>query len=107
MKKLPKSLIQKLISLVLLFCIGQVAYARDYAVEIIVFERIDRIAEDEEMWDFSPERVAEKLQHLQELTSTAVDYETEDSLSNLEIVRQNLVTAGYRILHAPRRAYSA
>ncbi len=89
------------------------AYARDYAVEFIVFERLTDANEAGEVWNFSAERIARKLQKTHNLADKAIDYatlpdlDTPDSrytilskLDNLAAISRHLVAAGYRILHS-------
>ncbi len=98
---------------VLLLGLGHAAYARDYAVELIIFERSDASNESGEVWNVSSKRIAGKLQNMRDLAANAIDYptlpelDTADShyktipvLGNLAAIRSNLVTAGYRILYA-------
>jgi len=85
-----------------LLCMGQASYARDYDVEVIIFERLNSDNEAEEVWDFSAERMAGKLQRMQVIAENAVQFETEPSLVHLEPVRQNLIEAGYRILQSEK-----
>ncbi|WP_424946848.1 CsiV family protein [Candidatus Spongiihabitans sp.] len=85
---------------ILLLGLGQVVYARDYAVELIVFERLDAADASAEIWDFSSQRIAGKLQKMQRLSTKAIDYETNPALINLAAIRNNLAAAGYGILHS-------
>ncbi len=89
---------------ILLPGLGQVVYARDYAVELIVFERLeaanDADNDADEIWDFSSQRVTGKLQKMQRLATKAIDYETSPALINLADIRNNLAAAGYGILHS-------
>lgn len=96
----------KIVLGMLLLVLGNVVYARDYAVELIVFERNDAVSTAdnavEEIWNFSSERTAGKLQKMQSLIAKAIAYETSSTLSNLANVRNNLLAAGYGILHSAR-----
>ncbi len=87
---------------ILLLGLGHVVYARDYTVELIVFERLDTANDADEIWDFSSDRIAGKLQKIQSLTSKAIDYKTSSTLIRLATIRNNLVAAGYGILHSAR-----
>lgn len=97
--------------MLLLACV-HAAYARDYAVELIVFERSDASNEAEEVWNFSSEHIADKLRKMHDLTAKSIDYktlpelddtdtryQTMPALDNLATISNNLVAAGYRILH--------
>lgn len=88
---------------ILLLGLGNVTHARDYAVELIVFERLDTTSganDAEEIWDFSSERIAGKLQKMHTLSAAARDYESSASLPNLAHIKNNLVDAGHGILHS-------
>ncbi len=85
---------------------GGSASAKEYAIEIIVF---DRPAENtaakkpaDEQWDFSSERIAEHLKQMAALADKASEYETADEVTHLERVRLNLIESGYRILNTTR-----
>jgi hypothetical protein len=99
MKKLPLAF---LLGLVLWPLIGaiQTAHARDYEVELIVFERIISGETPGESWDFSSERVAAKMQKMHSLAEQAVDFETSEELNHLSAVKAGLASEGYRILHS-------
>jgi hypothetical protein len=98
-KKLPLTFI---FSLVLWPLIGafNIAHARDYEVELIVFERITASDAGGESWDFSSERIAARLQKMQSLAEQAVEIETSEELNHLSTVRAGLAREGYRILHS-------
>lgn len=83
--------------------VGQVVYARDYAVELIVFERPNASSTaTEEIWDFSSERTADQLQSMRVLNAKAANYKTSPTLNGLAAVRNNLAASGYGILHSAR-----
>lgn len=97
----------------LLLACGHAAYARDYAVELIIFERPNAPNEAKEVWNFSSERLVSRLRKMHNLADQAIVYETlpeldsadtrykiMPALSNLAVISNNLVAAGYRILHA-------
>ena len=75
-------------------------HARDYEVELIVFERITTAESSGESGDFSGERSAARVQKMQGLTDQAIEFETSEELNHLAAVRTNLAREGYRILHS-------
>ena len=88
------------------------AVAKEYAIEVIVFDRsVDassatdaaketaKKTEHEEQWNFSSERVAGQLEQMAKLAGKASNHPTSDQLYSLETVRLNLIESGYRILH--------
>jgi len=80
------------------------AAARDYEVEIIVFDRIAREAgrAPHEQWDFSSARVAARLDEMKALAARASSYPTSARLASLEPLRLRLLEADYRILDTAR-----
>ena len=92
------------------------AAAKEYAIEIIVFDRpaekapVENAAAEnatakkpaDEQWDFSSERIAEHLKKMAALADKASEYETADEVTHLERVRLNLIESGYRILNTTR-----
>jgi len=79
------------------------AAARDYEVEIIVFDRLAREAgrAPHEQWDFSSARVAARLDEMKALAARA-SYPTSARLASLEPLRLRLLEADYRILDTAR-----
>ena len=89
---------------------GHMAMAKEYAVEVIVFDRLDREVSTDEQWDFSSPRFAERLAEMAALADKTSEYEITDRVSNLDLVRLNLIESGYRILNTtgwqqPRSLY--
>ncbi|MDD9884003.1 MAG: CsiV family protein [Gammaproteobacteria bacterium] len=80
------------------------AAARDYEVEIIVFDRLAREAgrAPHEQWDFSSARVAARLDEMKALAARASSYPTSARLASLEPLRLRLLEADYRILDTAR-----
>jgi len=80
------------------------AAARDYEVEIIVFDRIEREAgrAPQERWDFSSARIAARLDEMKALAARASKHPTTAQLAALEPLRLRLLDANYRILDTAR-----
>ena len=101
---MPKKLIACLIVSSLALVSGP-AFAREYQVEIIVFDRLNRANNEistAEQWDFSSKRIAERLRQMSALAGKASEYETSDRVIKLEAVRASLLEQGYRILNTTR-----
>jgi hypothetical protein len=81
----------------ILFCQG--ALARDYQVEVVVFERTGSTDVENEVWDFSPENLAQHQSRMVNLSTKATeDFEFDPALTHLAGVQRNLVDSGLRIL---------
>lgn len=80
---------------------GPVA-ARDYEVEIIVFDRLNRDIAAREQWNFSSARTAARLDEMESLAAKASTRRTSEQLAGLESVRLKLVESNYRILDTAR-----
>ena len=81
----------------ILFCQG--ALARDYQVEVVVFERTGSTDVESEVWDFSPENLAQHQSRMVNLSTKATeDFEFDPALTHLANVQRNLVDSGLRIL---------
>lgn len=80
------------------------AMARDYEVEVIVFDRIAREAgrAQQERWDFSSARIAARLDEMQALAARASKHPTTAKLGSLEPLRARLEARDYRILATAR-----
>ncbi len=76
--------------------------ARDYAIELIVFERQANADESIEVRTFSAERIAQKLQKLQKLATKADELETDPVLDRLDSIRENFSQSGFRILQTAK-----
>ena len=82
-----------------LFCQG--VQARDYQVEVVIFERSGNTDVELEVWDFSPENLVERQSHLVNLSANASEeIEFDPVLTNLATVQSNLVDSGIRILRS-------
>ena len=101
--------------------------AKEYAIEVIVFDRptdasslkdtAEKVAEEsaeesehKEQWDFSAEHIAGQLQQMAKLAGKVSNHPTSDQLYSMETVRLNLLESGYRILdttswHQPSSFY--
>ncbi len=77
------------------------ANAKEYAIEIIVFERPNAKSGDEQ-WDFSSARTVTRLAHMATLAAQSSTHITTDELASLAPVRRNLIESGYRILNTTR-----
>ncbi len=94
LKKLTVSLIGA--SLVLA---SGAAVAKNYRIELIVFERTQPQTGGDEQWDFSSERIAERLRQMAALAEQASARATSERVGNLASVRTNLIESGYHILN--------
>ena len=89
-----------------LLMISQTAQARDYAIEMIIFEQVQgQITLDTESdvvegekWDFSNRKIADSLQRMATLESRSDDFQTQTTLDQLGQARHQLIQAGHRIL---------
>lgn len=89
----------------LLFFLGTTsAMARDYDVEVLIFERIHHDAQplEEAPRNMSGRSMDNHLARIESLASDAVEYETEPGLVHLDPVIENLKLAGYHILRTAR-----
>ncbi len=88
----------------ILLTLSQTAQARDYEIEVIVFEQAGSRTEAEadsaeaEKWDFSDRKIANALQHIAALESGSDDFLIETALDRLDQARQQLSQAGHRII---------
>lgn len=86
------------------------ATARDYEVEVIVFDRLEKESRKDananrppdEQWDFSSPRIEAHLRRMALLDGNSSEHETTDAVAELESVRAALVESGYRILNTTR-----
>ncbi len=82
--------------------ISQTAQARDYSIEMIVFEQArgnaDADAAQDEKWDFSDRKIVDSLQRMATLESRSDDFQTGTTLDQLGQARHQLIQAGHRIL---------
>jgi len=75
------------------------AVAKEYEIEIIVFDRLDKQISADEQWDFSSDRIAASLRQMTQLGSKVSDRETTEEIVRLKSVRTSLIESGYRILN--------
>lgn len=87
-----------------LLLVSGAAVARDYEVEIIVFDRLEREAgrAPQERWDFSSARIAARLNEMKALAARASAHPRTAQLASLEPLRERLLQANYRILDTAR-----
>ena len=103
------------------------AVAKEYAVEIIVFDRLEKaqlekerlekeqlekdpLVKDpleeeiytDEQWDFSSARTAKRLAEMAALADMASEHDTFGGVFTLDPVRLSLLESGYRILNTTR-----
>ena len=97
-----------------------VATARDYNVEVVIFERIeDRTSENSQTSSIEAEgensaisssaeidtvsnRMAAHIARINQLADASEEYETDPLLEHLRIINQNLSSSGYRVLKSAR-----
>ena len=81
---------------------GGATVAKEYAIEIIVFERPAEKIDTGEQWDFSSPRIVQRLAQMTDLAGQTSEHQTADEVINLEPARLHLVESGYRILNTTR-----
>ena len=88
--------------LLILTGISQTVQARDYAIEVIVFEQTrgdsDKDAVQDEKWDFSDRKISSNLQRMVTLEFRSDDFQFGATLDRLDPAHQQLIRAGHRIL---------
>lgn len=88
----------------LILCLGLLAapclQARDYAVEILVFDRSGVSGEVEEQWNPGSNSQLSNLEQLQALTGRVGDHPFRPQVGHLARLQRGLLESGYRILHA-------
>ncbi len=123
----PRKLTACLLGFGLALASGGVA-ARDYAVEVIVFDRLTQEIRTDAQWDLSSRRIDEHLRRMAaladeisepdtsrensretskedtspEISLEDTSHETSRELANLEPARVALIESGYRILNTTR-----
>ena len=98
----PERMQQKLTTCLLgasLALASGLAVAKEYAVEIIVFDRLEKKISTAEQWDLSSARIAERLAEMATLAEKASAHKTVGKVFFLGPVRLNLLESGYRILN--------
>ncbi len=80
------------------FGLIQVGVARDYHIEVIIFERPANTEPDEEVWNFSPGNMAQQLQKFNTLAAKASEIEFSNTLEFLSETEKSLRESGLRIL---------
>ena len=79
-----------------------VAAARDYQVELLVFERVNPGSNAEEIWNPESNVVETRRRELAEMGQLASSTNTRPGVNRLKRVEENLKNAGYRVLAASR-----
>ena len=78
------------------------AYAGDYEVEVIIFERFDVSDLKLEVWDFSPDKIKERQSRLLALAAKSTPMEFDSMLIHLAEVENSLREANFEILQSAR-----
>jgi hypothetical protein len=76
----------------------QIGFARDYHIEVIIFERPTSAEPDQEVWNFSPENIAKQLQKFSTLATKASETEFSSTLEFLADAEASMRESGLRIL---------
>jgi hypothetical protein len=76
----------------------QAGFARDYHVEVIIFERPASSDPDQEVWNFSPQNLAQDLQKFETLAAKASETEFNSTLEFLAGAEASMRESGLRIL---------
>jgi len=78
------------------------ALARDYQVEVLVFERSQVSSETQEQWDSRSNRVAKNQTRLQVIAGKTDDLPLQSGVSRLKRIEGELLASGYRVLQSLR-----
>ena len=87
-----------LLSILLFMALVVQSHARDYYVEVIIFERPSSSEPDSEIWDFSPENLKEKLEDFASFSAKASNFQYSNQLQNLAAVETSLRESRLKIL---------
>lgn len=90
--------LSKLIGILLLGFLSSPIFARDYHIEVVVFERPVSEEEGGEKWDFSDESIQDEMDKINAVASKSSDQEYNRQLGNLAAVEANLRSSGMHIL---------
>ena len=74
------------------------AFARDYDVELMIFERIAPSAETEEQWTFGSNQILAHQEDLRTLATSSVNLPLKPSVNRLKRLETELRGSGYRLL---------
>ncbi len=85
-------------TLLLLLAFSSTALARDYHVEVIIFEQSIDNSEAQEVWNFSPSSLASKFDNLSSLKASSSEMEYQIALEKLSAVESSLRQSGLSIL---------
>lgn len=88
--------------LILLASAIPVSHARDYDVEVIVFERHDPDDKAEASYSLTPRQLAAHRSRLSELSSTNDEVVLQSELSNLSRIASNLEHSGFTLISTAR-----
>jgi hypothetical protein len=91
-------ILSKLIGILLLGFLSSPVFARDYHIEVIVFERPASEEENGEKWDFSDESIQDEIDKINSVASKSSDQEYDIQLENLAGVEASLRSSGMYIL---------
>lgn len=75
-------------------------FARDYQLELIVFERLEASNEAEELWLPDSNQVLKHQRELDVYATQRFGTRSANGVSRLKRVESNLINSGYRVLHA-------
>ena len=74
------------------------AFARDYDVELMIFERTAVSAETEELWTSGSNQILAHQEELRTLATSAVNLPLRQSVNRLKRLETELRNSGYRLL---------
>ena len=101
-RKFMHKYLSGILVLSLFLLMPQTAAARDYAIEMIVFEQatggVEADSDQDEKWDFSDRKIGHHLQRMATLASRSNDFPVSITLDRLQQARSRLTQAGHRIL---------
>ncbi|NKB75763.1 MAG: hypothetical protein GKR96_01660 [Gammaproteobacteria bacterium] len=78
------------------------AHARNYAIELIVFQRMNTESKADQKIDFSSDRIVQKRLHMEQLKAKSKTITTSNQLHKLSSVQKKLTKSGFRILKTAR-----
>ncbi len=93
-------LIQLLMMAGTVLILSSVASARDYELELIVFERTNISSETEEQWHLGSNQGLDHQEALRELASRSIEFPLESGVDRLREVETALLNSGYSVLQS-------
>ncbi len=92
---------------VILLIFSNSVAARNYDLELIVFERTNLSSNIQELWSTGSNQGMVHQESLRDLASRSVKFAIQPGVSRLKNVEANLLQSGYRVLQSARWTQSA